>query len=513
MPDVFGLSHKIEHAVFDILQNIRHSVGAVKVNIALFLVDKCLVALRAEQFPHAHKVLHHADVRASLDVEVARVEKSAHVQARNQLVGLVLGVGGLALVVKVEMVGRRRLNVALFERLAVPDTVALVHGDVVQMDWNPNVACGVGDFVVNILIYNEMVRFFVAILDAIDARLFHHREIEFHIIIFEISAPEIGFAFVSYCFIGVFVDFENFGCGQNLIVFVKLDNRRFGLRRNVSHLRETNVGLANPAFDGVRFDGPRHHLARFASRQHAAQHKPAVLGNHSSVVEADFVLVRRHFYQALGAVRRHNNSVRRLYRQRVNKLARAAVVVSSEPFELLGFLTVIDCGGVACGVFRQQSRAVVGKVHFRPVLRRQKFEIKSRLARKCLRNRIIQEYRNLYRVAFGLCHNARVEVVIVVTQRHLDALVVAIHLAVDGFRHKVPLLGRVVQPDGAALHGAHPVVDYLDARILLVVESAIERVAVNQHVNPLTFKIIAVVDDESRVFFLRVAASHSQHKR
>ena len=183
------------------------------------------------------------------------------------------------------MVGRRRLDVTLFERFAVPNSITLVDCDVVHMDRNPNVGSGVGDFVVNIVVDDKMFALVITVLDVVNAGLVYLCKIKPYIIVFVICAPEIGFVFVNHYGFGVFVDFENLGCWQNLVFLVKFYNSSFGLRRNVSHLRETDVWLANPSVNGVRLYGPRDYLAGFAMRNNATEHKPSVLSQHTSVVK------------------------------------------------------------------------------------------------------------------------------------------------------------------------------------------------------------------------------------
>ena len=60
--------------------------------------------------------------------------------------------------------------------------------------------------------------------------------------------------------------------------------------------------------------------------------------------------------------------------------------------------------------------------------------------------------------------------------------------------HQVPLLRGVVQTHGTALYGTHTMMDDLNARVLLVVETAVETIAEHQHVDTLTLEILAVVE-------------------
>ena len=156
------------------LEYVRNAVRTVQVHIAGILVHESLVPERLEEIPGPHEILNHADVRTGLDVEVTSVEITAHIQARNQLQSLVLGIGLGTLPVKVEMVGRRRsLEITLLERLTVPYPVSLIHEHMVHMDRNPHVGGGVGYLVIDAGIDDEILCPFVAILDVVYARSGH----------------------------------------------------------------------------------------------------------------------------------------------------------------------------------------------------------------------------------------------------------------------------------------------------------------------------------------------------
>ena len=125
--DLLGLRHDVQHAMLDVLQDIRHAVRTVQVDIALLLADEGLVPLRMELLPQADQILDHADVRAGLDIEIPGIEIAADIQARNEFQGFVTGVRRRSLAVLVEVVGIRRcLEIALLERFAMPQPVAFV---------------------------------------------------------------------------------------------------------------------------------------------------------------------------------------------------------------------------------------------------------------------------------------------------------------------------------------------------------------------------------------------------
>ena len=159
--------------MFDELQDVGHAVGVVEIDVALLLADECLVALGVEELPRTDEVLHDADVRAGFNIEIAGIEESADVQAWDEFVGLVFGVGGCALAVQVEVVAGWRLQVALLERFAVPGAVAFVDVHVVHVDGHPHVGGGIGNLVINMFVDEEVVGPRLAVADEIDTGLTH----------------------------------------------------------------------------------------------------------------------------------------------------------------------------------------------------------------------------------------------------------------------------------------------------------------------------------------------------
>ena len=126
-----------------------------------------------EEFPCADEILNDVDVRTRLDIEIACIEKSPDIQARDELVGFVFRFGLCALTVQVEVVALRSLEVALLEWFAVPSAVTFVHIHVVHVDGHPHVGRSIGDFVINVFINEEVVGTSLAVLDVINARLAH----------------------------------------------------------------------------------------------------------------------------------------------------------------------------------------------------------------------------------------------------------------------------------------------------------------------------------------------------
>ena len=62
MADLLSLSHEVECAMLDKLQNVGHAIWTMEVDVALFLADEGFVAHGLEQLPGTDEVLYHADV-------------------------------------------------------------------------------------------------------------------------------------------------------------------------------------------------------------------------------------------------------------------------------------------------------------------------------------------------------------------------------------------------------------------------------------------------------------------
>ena len=48
--------------MFDVLQDVGHTIGAMQIDVALLFAYEGLVAVAGELFPDAYEVLHHVDV-------------------------------------------------------------------------------------------------------------------------------------------------------------------------------------------------------------------------------------------------------------------------------------------------------------------------------------------------------------------------------------------------------------------------------------------------------------------
>ena len=93
------------------------------------------------------------------------------------------------------------------------------------------------------------------------------------------------------------------------IFLVEFDDSHLGLAGGIAYLTEPDVRFTDPVGDGVGLNGPGHHLTGLTLRQYAAQHKPAVLGEHASVVELQFRIVAADADHALRGVGGHDDGM------------------------------------------------------------------------------------------------------------------------------------------------------------------------------------------------------------
>src|SRR5690606_34482925 len=67
--------------------------------------------------------------------------------------------------------------------------IALLYEHMVHVDRNPNIASSVRDFIINSIVYDEIIGFMIPVLDIIYSRRIHRCEIELHIMVFVIITP------------------------------------------------------------------------------------------------------------------------------------------------------------------------------------------------------------------------------------------------------------------------------------------------------------------------------------
>ena len=196
-------------------------------------------------------------------------------------------------------------------------------------------------------------------------------------------------------------------------------------------------------------------------------------------------------------------------RQGLDEFAGAPVVIGPVALELAYFFLIRTHLGVAHGIPRETVGLAIHQVGLVPVLRGQEFQVEAGFTREHVRDGLVQIDGDFHRLALGLDDDAGIEVVPVVAHAHLDGLGKRVDSPGCHRGHEVPLLGSGAQADGAALDGAHPVVDYLDAGVLLVIESTAERIVEHEDIDTLSLEITQVIQFQVRSFAL--ACRHEQH--
>ena len=237
------LRHKVEHAMLYVLQDVGRAVWTVKVYIPLLLAHESLVTLRLEKPPSPYQVLHHIDIGARLDIEVSRVEETAHVQAGNKLQWLVLRVGRRALIVHIEVITGRSLQITFLERLSMPYAVAFVHEHVVHVDRHPHVGSGIGNLVIDMFINQEVVCLDGVVLYIVDTGGLHFREVKLHIIIFIVCSPGINLSLIGFRHSAILSHTHQGGGGFRRVLLVQLDDAHLRLLWNVAHLAKAYIGF------------------------------------------------------------------------------------------------------------------------------------------------------------------------------------------------------------------------------------------------------------------------------
>ena len=483
--------------MLDVLQDIRHTVRPVQVHIALLFADKGLVPHRMELLPEADEVLDHANVGARFDIEITRIEITADIQTRNEFQCLVLGIRARTLAVLVEMVGvRRSLEITLLERLAVPEPIAFINRHVVHVHRNPDIAGRDRNPVIHRRIDDEILCLHLPIAQEIDALLPDLGEVELGIIIFEIRAPFLHRTGEHLMHGGIGLHLPDGSRGLDLVLLVQFDDRHLRLVGHIAHLGEAHVRFADPAGNGIRLHGPGHDLPGLPGRQHAPDNHPTVLGQHPAVQQIQGDFVRRNLDHPLRRIRRQEQFVAALHRNRLNEHPRPPIVIGPVTAELEHFFLIRADLGIAHGIARNAVRPAIHQIGLAPILGRQEFQHEPRFADQHIRHRLVQVHGNLHGLALGLHDHPGIEIVIIVTEPYLDALGKRIDGTGCHLGDEVPLLRRGTQADGAALESPDAMVDHFDTGVLLIVEAAGKRIVEHQDIDPLALEILQLVQLE-----------------
>ena len=311
----------------------------------------------------------------------------------------------------------------------MPSPITFRHIHVVHVDGNPYISGGVGYLVIDMWVDEEVVGAGVAILDIVHSRLADGGEIELHIVVLEIGSPRLDVAAICLRSRAVIIDFHKSSIlagGGILVQFYDCDFRLVG---HVSHLGETDVGFPDPSRNGMGFERPGHHLSCLAFGQDRTEDEPAILCQHTSVVEAEFTVFGRDADETLRVIGGEGDLVTHFEGQGVNKPVCSAVIISLEALELTRFLAVGAGGGETCCITWKSPQTSVHLVGLEPVLGGQELDVETCIASKDFWHRLVQPYRNFHRFPFGCDHYPRVEVVVVIPHADLDALGFFVDLA------------------------------------------------------------------------------------
>ena len=82
------LSDQHQHAVLDLLHQVRRAIRTMQLHVAARLVDRCFIARGTELLPDVHQRTHRRIVRLRAQIEITGVVPAADVQARNVLTRL-----------------------------------------------------------------------------------------------------------------------------------------------------------------------------------------------------------------------------------------------------------------------------------------------------------------------------------------------------------------------------------------------------------------------------------------
>ena len=364
--DLFSLSHEVQRAVLDELQDIGSAVRTVQINVTLLLTDEGLVAHRLEELPGTDEVLYHTDIRTRLDVEVTSIEETAYIQSWDEFIGFIFRICSRPLTMQVEVVALWCLQITLLEGLTMPGTIALGDVHVIHVDGHPYVGGGIGDLVIHVFIDQEVVGLRVAILDVIHTRLTDTGEVELHIVIFEIGPPWLDLTREDFLFRTVVLDAVEGSIRLRGVLLVEFDHGHLWLFGGIAHLTETDIRFTDPSWDGMRLNGPGQHLTRLTLRQYTAQHEPAILSQHTSIEELQ-LRVTADAHHTLRVIGSHDDLMTCLQRQGIDEAVCTTIIVCLETLELTGLLTVRTGNGLTRGITRETVQTTIHREGLQPV--------------------------------------------------------------------------------------------------------------------------------------------------
>ena len=302
-------------AIFNLLKNIIFTVGLMNLYHAVFPIDGGYVDFGLKTFVSKRKIVTFVGLRLHTEVEIARIVPSANVHKfrsirhyAREIIHLVVTVEKVAFFCHKRIVEVTGIvpNLIFF----VNPHVAHLHRQEILYNRLPHTTF------VNIAVDFENHRLAVFVNNLVKSGLFDGRKIKGQVIISQIFTPHNRMLSKNRHFT-IGSDFQEFSLGDRIVATIGFDNCPFGLVRKIADLRSLHHRGVEPIFFGVRSNFPTQHLASFSGRQLAAQHKPAVVVIHTSVVKfqlcialnGDFferVVGTNHKPLALGVGFRHN---------------------------------------------------------------------------------------------------------------------------------------------------------------------------------------------------------------
>ena len=370
--DRVELRDQLERSVADLLEQIGLAVRNVDFHVPPRLVYRRGVAGRAEILPGLHHLADDQILGLRADVEIPRIQPSAHRQAGDMLAGCELRVSGGSLRVEVDMfVIDRCLARVVAMRIAVPDAVGFIDEHVVHRDREIDAERGVPGAGIKIVGDAEGCGSRIARLQNVDARLAHPGKIEDAIAVAQVIAPFRPGPGLHHRFAAIFADADQPYRRRAGIAAILLHRRNLALARRVAELRMADHGRARPAGFRRRVERPFQYGAGPPGGYQRTQHEPAVLRLRAAVVEHDRrVRCHRHPTVRIGRGQDETLTLGHRHGFGAGPFAAAACRVAR-----------LGHGHVAGRVEREGPRYTV-RVERRMIIGRgQEFEIEARLAR------------------------------------------------------------------------------------------------------------------------------------
>ena len=119
--------------------------------------------------------------------------------------------------------------------------------------------------------------------------------------------------------------------------------------------------------------------------------------------------------------------------------------------------------------------------------------IQAGVADKFFRKSFIEGYTNNDSIILCCYRHLGVEIVIIISQRHFDGIVLPVHLPFRHRRDLIPLFGRRLQPHCAAGSRPYTMMDQFYPGGFFIKEESVILVAENENVKSCCFKIFQII--------------------